>query len=175
MAEADPQPVRLLTDEDESARGHRLRFIVLGVAVAVAVGFMVYAAFPSNTQYFLTVDEFMAGEEYQDGQMLRVSGKLVADSFVREEGSTQSYFRLTSGVEQAHPQVTASYVGVMPDLFFNPHSEIVLEGRYSPEEGVRDGPHPGQVSLQVPGSGRGAGRTALRGVSRRRAGDLGKQ
>ena len=134
MAEVDPQPVRLLTDEDESDRGHRLRFIVLGLAVAVAVGFMVYAAFPSNTQYFLTVDEFMAGEEYQDGQMLRVSGKLVADSFMREEGSTQSYFRLTSSVEPAHPQVTASYVGVMPDLFFNPHSEIVLEGRYTPEE-----------------------------------------
>ena len=134
MAEAEPQPVRLLTDEDESDRGHRLRFIVLAVAVAVAVGFMVYAAFPSNTQYFLTVDEFMAGEEYQDGQMLRVSGKLVADSFVREEGSTQSHFRLTSSVEPPHPQVTASYVGVMPDLFFNPHSEIVLEGRYTPEE-----------------------------------------
>ena len=32
----------------------------------------------------------------------------------------------------APERLAASYVGVMPDLFFNPHSEIILEGRYGP-------------------------------------------
>ena len=79
----------------------------------------------------------MAGEQYHDGQMLWVSGKLVQESFTREEGTTLSYFRLTSGPDDAlgdGPQVAASYHGIMPDLFFNPHSEIVLEGRYTPEQ-----------------------------------------
>ena len=134
MAEITPPQVPLLTDDDDSSPNHRLRFIILGVVVVFAVGFMVYAAFPGNTQYFLTVDEFVAGEQYHDGQMLRVSGKLVQDSFTRKEGTTLSRFRLTSNADRAEPQVTASYQGIMPDLFFNPHSEIVLEGRYTPEQ-----------------------------------------
>ena len=134
MAAMNPPPVRLLTDDDDSPQSHWPRFVILGVVVVLAVGFMVFAAFPGNTQYFLTVDEFVAGEQYHDGQMLRVSGKLVQESFTREEGSTQSYFRLTSEIGDSNPQVTASYLGVMPDLFFNPHSEIVLEGRYTPEQ-----------------------------------------
>ena len=32
--------------------------------------------------------------------------------------------------EAAAGSLHASYVGVMPDLFFNPHSEIILEGSY---------------------------------------------
>ena len=34
------------------------------------------------------------------------------------------------------PNMEASYVGVLPDLFFNPHSEIILEGHYDPESAV---------------------------------------
>lgn len=134
MVEITPPRVPLLTDDEDSSPNHRLRFVILGVVVVLAVGFMVFAAFPGNTQYFLTVDEFVAGEQYHDGQMLRVSGKLVQDSFTRQEGTTLSHFSLTSDAERAEPQVTASYQGIMPDLFFNPHSEIVLEGRYTPEQ-----------------------------------------
>jgi cytochrome c-type biogenesis protein CcmE len=31
-------------------------------------------------------------------------------------------------------QLDAEYVGVLPDLFFNPHSEIILEGSYGLEQ-----------------------------------------
>ncbi len=137
MAEMTPPQVRLLTDDDDSGGRHRLRFIILGAVVALAVGFMVYAAFPGNTQYFLTVDEFVAGEQYHDGQMLRVSGKLVQESFTRQEGTILSYFRLTSDTDDTGggaPEMAAVYHGIMPDLFFNPHSEIVLEGHYTPEQ-----------------------------------------
>src|SRR5687767_2133865 len=95
---------------------------------------MVYAAFPGNTRYFLTVSEFMNGEEYQDGQMLRVSGKLVEGSFQRQEGSTVSQFQLADKAGAADVHMTAFYVGVLPDLFFNPHSEIILEGSYGPDQ-----------------------------------------
>ena len=59
------------------------------------------------------------------------SGKLVEGSFHREGRSTLSRFELVdSDTEVAAEQLTASYVGVVPDLFFNPHSEIILEGTY---------------------------------------------
>ena len=116
---------------------HRIRFAVLGVVLALAVVYMVYAAFPGNTLYFVTVDEFMGGEEFQDGRVLRVSGKLVVESFAREEASTLSHFQLADESSVSGYQLNASYVGVMPDLFFNPHSEIILEGQYGEDQVFR--------------------------------------
>lgn len=133
VAETDQGPSAWHSADENYSRSHRTRFIILGVVVALAVGYMAYAAFPANARYFLTVNEFMSGKEYQDGRMLRVSGKLVQDSFQRPEGSTVSHFQLADKDGASDSQLSASYVGVMPDLFFNPHSEIILEGKYSPD------------------------------------------
>ena len=62
-----------------------------------------------------------------DGKTVRVKGTLVPDSFVREDGGTMATFALTAGDEV----LPAVYNGVVPDLFFNEHSEIILQGGYS--------------------------------------------
>ncbi|MFQ6026011.1 MAG: cytochrome c maturation protein CcmE [Dehalococcoidia bacterium] len=139
MAEENRDPIAIPLDEETEGRSHRTRLLILGVVVALAVGYMIYAAFPGNALYFLTVSEFMSDAEYQDGRVLRVSGKLLPGSFQRQEGSTLSHFQLVDSdnggvVVDISESMTASYVGVMPDLFFNPHSEIILEGRYGPEQ-----------------------------------------
>ena len=131
MPELEPDPPVFRGDEESAAPGNRIRFVILGLVVALSVGYMVYAAFPGNALYFLTVSEFMAEEKVQDGRTVRVAGKLVDGSFLREEKSTLSRFQLidTEGVAGSE-HLAASYVGVLPDLFFNPHSEIILEGSY---------------------------------------------
>ena len=134
MADTEQNPTPAMVDEEGSGKSHRIRFAILGIVAALAVGYMVYAAFPGNTLYFLTVSEFMAGQEYQDGRMVRVSGKLLEESFLRQEDSTVSQFQLIDEGGGSGVAMNASYVGVMPDLFFNPHSEIILEGHYGPEE-----------------------------------------
>ena len=53
-------------------------------------------------------------------------GKLVPDSFQRVDGTTLATFSVADQGE-ALPSV---YDGVLPDLFFNPHSDIVLEGSF---------------------------------------------
>ena len=130
MAKIEQDSTVLPPADENHPRSHRTRFFILGVVVALAVGYMAYAAFPANARYFLTVSEFVSSEEYQDGRVLRVSGKLVESSFLRQEGSTVSQFQLADKDGPSDARLAASYVGVMPDLFFNPHSEIILEGRY---------------------------------------------
>ncbi len=140
MAEDKGNPAQFFPGEDPAERelaeedsGNRTRFrlIILGVVIALSVGYMIYATFPGNVRYFLTVSEFMGGAEYQDGRVLRVAGTLVPDSFRRAPEGTLAYFRLVDKEgEAAAGSLHASYVGVMPDLFFNPHSEIILEGSY---------------------------------------------
>ena len=135
---------------DDAGHGHRTRFVVLGLVVALSVGYMVYAAFPGNALYFLTVSEFMARDNAQDGRLVRVAGKLVDGSFLREEKSTLSSFRLTDkdgGLEGE--QLAASYVGILPDLFFKPPF------RGNPGRELRAGPGVssrqcvGQVSFKI--------------------------
>ena len=114
-------------------RSNRTRFIIVATVVVLALGFMIWAAFGENTRYFLTVSEFNSRSEIHDGQMVRVSGKLVEGTFNRPDKSTVSQFELTDkeGVNSGTALLLASYEGVLPDLFFNPHSEIILEGSYS--------------------------------------------
>ena len=122
-------------EEERTGRRTRTRLIMLGMVVALAVGYMVYATFPGNALYFVTVSEFMGGEEYQDGRVLRVSGKLAPDTFQRQDNTTLARFQLVDKEgDSGGPSLDASYVGVMPDLFFNPYSEIILEGSYTPEQ-----------------------------------------
>ena len=117
--------------DEAEPRSNRTRFLVLSAVIILALGYMIYAAFPGNALYFLTVSEFNSKTEVQDGRVLRVSGKLVEGTFGREHNSFVSQFQITEKDGVAPGEVLqASYTGVLPDLFFNPHSELILEGTY---------------------------------------------
>ena len=106
-------------------RGRKL--VIVGAIVLAAFGYFSYTAFQSAQSFYLTVDELVERGPSGAGESIQVKGKLVEDSFQREGGtSIVAHFLLTeNGV-----QVDATYNGVLPDLFFNPHSEIVLGGTY---------------------------------------------
>ena len=138
MAELEPDWPEWVEAEGEAEPGnqsHRTRFLILAVVVSLALGYMIYAAFPGNALYFLTVGELIDKTDVHDGRTVRVSGKLVADSFQREGRSTVSYFQLQDeNGDPAGEYLSATYVGVLPDLFFNPHSEVILEGSYGQDQ-----------------------------------------
>ena len=105
-------------------RGRKLAIIV--AIMLAAFGYFSYTAFESAQSFYLTVDELIELGP-SPTQSVQVKGKLLEDSFVREGGtSTLARFLL----QENGAQVNATYDGVLPDLFFNPHSEIVLGGTY---------------------------------------------
>ena len=120
----NPEPVMA---EGGTIFTHRGKMLI-GVLVLVgALGYLGFIAFQSATVYYYTVGELNLLEPTQDGRAVRVSGKLVPDSFSRDEGSTLAKFTLSDGSES----LQAVHDGVLPDLFFNEHSEIILEGSYT--------------------------------------------
>ena len=134
MAELESDWQEVQVEPETEGHNHRIRFLVLGTVVALALGYMIYAAFPGNALYFLTVSEFNTKVSAQDGRTVRVSGKLVEGSFQREGSSMLSLFSIQDKADGiAGQQLAASYQGVMPDLFFNPHTEIILEGSFGPQ------------------------------------------
>ena len=86
-------------------------------------------AFQSATVYYYTVGELQDRGPTAAGETVRVSGKLVDGSFSRDTDSTLARFALTDG----GTTLSATHDGVLPELFFNEHSEIILEGGYTPE------------------------------------------
>lgn len=103
---------------------HKGKFLVALIVLTVALGYFALMAFEGATVYYYTVAEMNDEGPSPEGKLIRVSGKLVADSFHRDDGSTLSEFSLTDGTET----LIAKHSGILPDLFFNDHSEIILEG-----------------------------------------------
>ena len=117
--------------EDSTTRflsANRIKALVAGIVLSSALIYFAFVAFQGATVYYFTVGEIKEQPATADGKVVRVSGKLVSESFSRSEGSTLAHFALTDG----DSVMTAKHDGVLPDLFFNEHSEIILEGVYIP-------------------------------------------
>lgn len=146
MNDRGMEPLDEFGDEVQ-ASSNKTRFLVLSAVIILALGYMIYAAFPGNTLYFLTVSEFSEKSDVQDGRLLRVSGKLVEGTFGRNGNSIDSLFQITDNDGDSFSvTLMASYTGVLPDLFFNPHSELILEGSY----GVNEVFHADNILVKCP-------------------------
>jgi len=106
------------------------RFFLIGFVLLLGIGYLVSAAFPGNTSYYFTVRELDEFSGEKGGRNFRVKGELVAQSFVRKELDTTAEFMLFEGDHT----LRATYSGVVPDLFFDERSEIILQGVYGPDE-----------------------------------------
>ena len=121
LPETQPSP-------DGMVSSHRVKLMIAFVVLVGALGYFAFQAFAGATVYYYTVGEINEIGPSPEGKTVRVSGKLEPESFHRATGSTLSEFRLTDGTES----LIAAHEGVLPDLFFNEHSEIILEGSYEP-------------------------------------------
>ena len=114
-------------DKKSGNVGNRIKILVAFIVLVGALGYFSFLAFKGATVYYYTVSEIMVEPATVEGKMVRVSGKLVPDSFSRAEDSTVAHFMLTDG-DKVMPAI---HNGVLPDLFFNEHSEIILEGSHA--------------------------------------------
>ena len=105
---------------------NRMRIILVIAVLASSFGYFAFMAFDSAMLFYFTVGELVEHGPLIEGESVRVSGKLVSGSFIRQDGSTIATFELTDGTHI----LSAIHDGVLPDLFFNEHSEIILEGLY---------------------------------------------
>lgn len=116
------KPDPLIGDSPWLTARKKLFFAV--VVLALAMSYFAVNVFQGAAVYYLTVGELL--DRGSDDRVVRVNGALVPDTFIREEGGTKASFYITDGVRD----LAAAYDGAVPDLFFNEHSLVVLEGQY---------------------------------------------
>ena len=131
MSEAASQYSGPVVEDGGVISANRVKILVALLVLIGALGYFGFIAFQSATVYYYTVGELNALGPTSESKLVRVSGKLIPGSFHREENSTVAYFKLTDGLET----LSAVHDGILHDLFFNEHSEIILEGAYD-ENGV---------------------------------------
>ncbi|MBC8422575.1 cytochrome c maturation protein CcmE, partial [bacterium] len=129
-----------ITDDphgEESATATTLFTPRVKVAVALvlfvgALGYFVFTTFSNATVYYMSVSEIEAGGPTAPDKFIRLTGTLVEESFVRQPNGLDARFEIR---DEAGDVLDVDYSGEIGQVFFNPHSVIDLEGRYS-EEGV---------------------------------------
>ena len=126
LIEASSSETTPPTLEEPSAFNSRAK-VFIGMAVLLtALGYFAFLAFESATVYYYTVSEIQEIGPNETGGLVRVNGKLIPESFHRGDGSIVAEFNVTDGDRT----LSATHSGVLPDLFFNEHSELILEGTY---------------------------------------------
>ncbi len=105
-------------------RGKRKRFAVGGLILLAALGYLIYSAIASNSEYYLTVSEVQAmGARAQESQ-IKIGGKVVDGTINWSRGSNSVSFTITDGQKT----MPVTYKGVVPDSF-QPGADVILEGR----------------------------------------------
>ncbi len=108
-------------------RGRRIRFLVAGLILLAALGYLIYSAVAGNSEYYLTVSEAYASAPAQEAQV-KVGGKVVEGSIAWDRGSSTVRFTITDGQKT----MPVTYKGVVPDSF-QPGADVILEGKMTKE------------------------------------------
>ncbi len=107
----------------------RKQFLVAGLVIVVALGYLGYNAFQSASMYYLTVGELLAKGEAAYGEQLRVSGKVVEGTVQADSEPNILRFSIADSDGTAMPAV---YEGIVPDAF-KASADVVLEGELTPQ------------------------------------------
>ena len=110
----------------KSRRPFDIKIVVGGIVILLAVAYLVVAALPSGTAYYITVSELADMGERAQTQQSRVSGNVVPGSIVRGAETQDMRFQ----VEDESGRLTVVYSGVVPDIFTD-SVQVVVEGTQS--------------------------------------------
>jgi cytochrome c-type biogenesis protein CcmE len=103
----------------------RKKFIIAGLIVLLAVGFLVYWGLGNSLAYYSTVGELMAKGDSVYGTDVRVNGEVAPGSIARDTKNLMLRFTLAGEVES----LPVVYQGAqIPDAFTD-GADVVVEGK----------------------------------------------
>ena len=100
------------------------RFLIGGIILFLALGYLGFTGFQSSATYYYTVSELTGQGSSIYGENVRVNGQVVPGSVEQEAQGRILRFTIIEG-EESLPVV---YQGVVPDTF-KVGNEVVVEGQ----------------------------------------------
>lgn len=125
-----PQQAPLIdtvTARTSTLMGPRAKLGLAFVLVAAALAYFAFTAFEGATVDYLSVAEVAEVSPTEIDRQVGVTGKLVQDSYIRDTDGLTAHFSLKD--EDGTEQLDVVYKGEIGQVFFNDHSEIILQGQ----------------------------------------------
>lgn len=104
--------------------GRSKRFLIGGVIILAAIGYIVYGGMQDAVVYFVTPTELKAKERGSADKFLRMGGMVVAGSLQKDVKNLTYRFEVTDGAAS----FPVFFKGIPPDLFTEGKGAVV-EGR----------------------------------------------
>lgn len=102
----------------------RGRFLVAGLVLAGALGYLIFAGLQSASMYYLNVSELTTRGEAAYAEDIRLGGTVMEGSVRQDTSRMIVDFTVTDGQRS----LPVRYRGVLPDAF-EPGADVVVEGR----------------------------------------------
>jgi cytochrome c-type biogenesis protein CcmE len=115
------------TARTSTLMGPRAKLAFAFILVSAALAYFAFTAFEGATVDYLTVEQATDQAPTAADRQVGVIGKLVEDSYVRDADGITAYFSLVD--EDGVNELDITYKGEIGQVFFNDHSEIILQGQ----------------------------------------------
>lgn len=110
----------------------RVKIGLVFALIAAPLIYFAFVAFDGATVNFNKVADVAAAGPTPDDRTVGVIGKLVQDSYVRSADGVTANFTLVD--EDGSMPMDVTYKGEIGQVFFNDHSEIILQGRMGDDQ-----------------------------------------
>ena len=101
------------------------KFLIGGIIVFLAIGYLSYASFMGAATYYYTASELIEQGSSIYGETVRVNGQVVPGSV--EQAAQGTILRFTVIDIESEESLSVVYQGVVPDTF-KVGNEVVVEG-----------------------------------------------
>ena len=105
----------------------RAKLSLAFVLVAGALVYFAFIAFQGATVSYLSIAQALDESPTAPDRQVGVKGKLVQDSYVRDADGLTAHFSIKD--EDGTGELKITYRGEIGQVFFNEHSEIILQGQ----------------------------------------------
>ncbi len=103
------------------------KFLIAGLVVVAAVGYLIISGFKTNSVYYLKVSELVNQHENVSEKGLRVSGDVENGTVNKDVVNQHLEFVMT---DETGAKMNVVYNGIIPDAF-SEDVQVIVEGEYS--------------------------------------------
>jgi cytochrome c-type biogenesis protein CcmE len=120
------EPLSIPMELSGSRANKKVKFIIGGMAIVLAVIYLIYTGIQSTSAYFLTVDELHGRSDTMIGRTVRVSGKVDAETINFNNRDLILTFDILSETGQ---RLSVVFNGPKPDQM-REGAEAIIEGKF---------------------------------------------
>jgi cytochrome c-type biogenesis protein CcmE len=105
------------------------KFLVATAVIVVAISFLLFSGFKSESVYYLTVGEVLVHPEKLSEKGMRVSGEVIAGTIEKNMKEKHLVFDIKD-IDEAGASMKVDYKGIIPDTF-KEDIHVIIEGNYN--------------------------------------------